>query len=109
MALGSIERQKVDICLKVFCEETINALKCHPGMQSENIDGTVIFMTKVVDFWKIVNVGSPSEGIRLKDSLRDPISSASDSCLDDLIEFSEMLRKTPISTGTDKKRVKGLT
>jgi hypothetical protein len=70
-----VERQKVDTCLRVFCEETINALKCHSRMQNENVDGTVIFLTKVVQFWKIVNVKSPSEGIRLKDSLRDPISS----------------------------------
>ena len=28
-----IERQKVDTCLKVFCDETAHALKFHPGMQ----------------------------------------------------------------------------
>ena len=101
-----IERQKVETCLRVFCEETINALKCHTGMQNENVDGTVIFLTKVVQFWKTVNVKSPSEGIRLKDSLRDPISSNNDFRLDDLIEFSEMMNKLTFIQG---KRVKCLT
>ena len=55
-----IERQNVNTCLKVFCEETINALKCHQGMKDDDIDGTIIFLTKVVQFWKIVNVKSPS-------------------------------------------------
>ena len=33
--LKPIERQKVDTCLKVFCDETVDALKFHPGMQEE--------------------------------------------------------------------------
>ena len=42
-------------------------------MQSENIDGTVVFLPKMIEFWKIVNVKSPSEGARLKDATRDAI------------------------------------
>ena len=68
-----IERQKVETCLKVFCEETITALKCHSEMQGDDIEGTVLFLTKVVSFWKIVNVKTSYEGIHMKDSLRDPI------------------------------------
>ena len=80
-----IKRQKVDTCLKVFCEETINALKLHPKcMQNDNVDGTVLFLTKVVQFWKIVNVKSLSEGTHLKDSIRDPISTDDDLRFDDL-------------------------
>ena len=68
----------------------MNALKCHSGMQSENVDGTVLFLKKIIDFWKIVNVKSTNEGIRLKDSIRDPIFSRDDIRLDDLITIAKM-------------------
>ena len=45
-----IERQRVETCLKVFCDETKEALINHPGMQKENVDGTVIFLEKVITF-----------------------------------------------------------
>ena len=35
-----IQTQKVDTCLKVFCGETVDALKFHPDMQDENLEGT---------------------------------------------------------------------
>ena len=48
----------------------------HLGMQSENVDGTVIFLSKMIEFWKIVNVKSlPMKGARLKDATRDAILS----------------------------------
>ena len=47
-----IERQKVDTCLKVFCDETVDALKFHPGMHDENVDGTVTLITKIIGFGK---------------------------------------------------------
>ena len=56
--LKPIERQKVDTCLKVFCDETVNVLKFHSGMQVENFDGTVTLITKIIKFWEIVNVKS---------------------------------------------------
>ena len=69
-----IERQKVDSCLKVFCDKTVDALKFHPGMQDENVDGTVTLITKITEFWKIINVKSSSERLRLNDYGRDAIS-----------------------------------
>ena len=54
-----IKRQKVDTCLRVFCEETINALKLHPGMQNDNVDGTVLFITScsiLKNFYCKVNI-----------------------------------------------------
>ena len=70
-----IERQKVDTCLKVFCNETVDTLKFHPHMQDENFDGTVTLITIKIEFWRIVNVKSSFKGLRLNDSLRDAISS----------------------------------
>ena len=42
------ERQKVDTALKVFCDETVDALKFHPDMQDENADDTVTLITKTI-------------------------------------------------------------
>ena len=53
--LKPIERQKVDTCLKVFCDETVNALKFHSDMQVENVDSTVTLIIKIIKFWEIVN------------------------------------------------------
>ena len=61
-----IERQKVITCLQVFCDESLSALKSHPDLH-EN-EGTIIFISKVVEFWKICNVYSPYADICLKDS-----------------------------------------
>ena len=55
-----IERQKVSLCLNVFCDETVCALKCHSKMQ--NAKDTVVFIKKALQFWHIVNVKSPYEG-----------------------------------------------
>ena len=52
-----IERQK-NTCLKVFCNETEDTLKFHTCMQDKNVDGTVTLITKIIEFWKIVNVRS---------------------------------------------------
>ena len=100
-----IERQSVQTCLKVFCDRTVAALKTHPKMTKKNVKGTVLFVEKVISFWKIVNVKSPGEDIRLKDSLRDVIKSLDDPALVYLQEFAEMAKfMTPVG-----KRVKQLT
>ena len=49
---------QVDTRLKVFCDETVDALKFHPGMQDENVDGTVTLIAKIIEFRKMVNVSS---------------------------------------------------
>ena len=49
-----VERQKVSICLQVFCDEIITALKTHPGVV--NGDDAISFLNKFVKFWKIMNV-----------------------------------------------------
>ena len=51
-----IERQKVNTCLKVLCDETVDAWKFHPGMQHENVDGTVTLITKIIEFWQLANL-----------------------------------------------------
>lgn len=50
-----IERQKVSTCLRVFSEKTIHALLSHSGFE-EKPDDTALFIKKVLDWWKILNV-----------------------------------------------------
>ena len=73
-----IERQKLDTCLEVSCDETVDALRFHPDVQDESVDGTVTLIAEIIEFWKIVNVKNSFEGLRLNDSLRDAISSSTD-------------------------------
>ena len=80
-----IERQKVGTCLIVFCDETVNVL----GMQDENIYVSVTLITKITEFWKIINVKSSFEGLRPSDSLRDVISSYTYLRLDDFMKIAE--------------------
>ena len=59
------ERQNVSICLKVFCDETLAALK---SKEQQNVNDTVTFLSKFVKFFKIVNVNKGrGEDTRLRD------------------------------------------
>ena len=58
-----------------FCEETIVALKTHPGINKDAVNGTILFLEKIVNFWKVVNVKGPSADFRFKDQLRGVIKS----------------------------------
>ena len=83
-----VERQKVSICLQVFCDEIINALKTHPGVV--NGDDTISFLNKFVKFWKIMNVKGLLADIRFRDPDRAVISSHDDCRLNDLLEIANM-------------------
>ena len=54
-----IERQSVQTCLRVFCDDTIAALETHPVINKANVLGTTNFIKIVVKLWKIFNVRSP--------------------------------------------------
>ena len=99
-----IERQKVQFCLNVFCEETKQALIHHPEMQDENVDGTVTFIAKVIEFWKIMNVKSLFEDQRLRDPLRAAISSNDDPRLKIIHEFADFAFKLQSQQGRREKK-----
>ena len=77
-----IERQKVITCLQMFCDERLSALKSHPDLHE--YEGTIIFISKVVEFWKICIVHTPYADICLKDSNQAAIASANDGILSKL-------------------------
>ena len=100
-----IERQNVITCLHVFCDETSSTLKSYPDLH-EN-EGTIIFISKVVEFWEICNFHSPYADVCLKDSNRAAIASANDDSLSKLSamgDFAIQIKKTEKG-----KRVKLLT
>ena len=99
-----IERQNVSICLKVFCDETVAALKSNK--QLENVNDTVTFLSKFVSFFKIVNVKGRGEDSRLRDLDRGVISSVDDERLSYLLELADMVEE--MKTEKQGKREKQL-
>ena len=83
-----VERQKVSMCLQVFCDETINALKPHPGVV--NGDDTISYVNKFVKFWKIMNVKGLLADIRFRGPGRAVTSSHDDCRLNYLLEIVNM-------------------
>ena len=73
-----IERQKVSICLEVFCDRTISALKLHPLLTHQDVNDTAKFIVTFAQFWKTLNVDGSLENIRLNDKRRSVILSAFD-------------------------------
>ena len=99
-------KAKGEYLFKAFCDETADGLKFDPGMQNKKVDGTVTLITKIIEFWKIVNIKSSFEGLRLNDSLHDVISSYTDLRLDDFMEIAELAVSMAVSC---QKRVRSLT
>ena len=101
-----VERQRVSPCLQVFCDNTLSSLKSHPELQ--NKDGTVIFLSKIIEFWKIVDVHGPYRDVRLRDADRAAIYSAEDMNLQKISEFSDFVEQY-LTPSSSKIRVKKFT
>ena len=82
-----IECQKVSICLKVFSENTIAALKT--SSFKEQSAGTVSFLELIVKFWKIVNVKGVYADSRFNDTDRAPIRYIDDPRLTFLLNLAD--------------------
>ena len=100
-----IERQKVSTCLRVFCDETIAALKNHPSIKKNDVIGTIKFISIFVKFWKICNVKGVGADIRYKDEDRAVIRSHTDKSLLFLLDVADMVERMKKS---GPKRVKQL-
>ena len=87
------ERQRVNTCLRVFCEETQAALCSHPGMKTRDVHGTALFVKKDVDMWKILKVKTTGIGIRHNNPLEAVIKSPDDPRLNYLLEMGEMSKE----------------
>lgn len=102
-----IERQKVSLCLKVFSEKISKALLEHKGMEYfEGVSDTVLFIGKVLEWWKKVNVTSPFLESRFNDELPGAISDPDDPRLQTLLAFGDMALAM---RGDQGSRIKKLT
>ena len=82
----------------------MSAIKVHLDLQ--NVDGTVLFLSKFIQFWKIVNVHGPYADVRLIDPNRAVIRSSDDANLQKLLAISEFADHMAPS---GSKRIKQLT
>jgi len=75
-------------------------------MQDTNVDGTVLFLSKFLEFWKILNVKG-YEDIKQNDPLRSVISSVNDPKLLKLMEIANFARSLqPESTKREQSLTK---
>ena len=90
-----VERQRVDICLRVFCEETCTALNVHPEMQNSDTTakGTAFFIGKVVSMWKILNVKSTGKDVRHNNPLEAVVKSPDDPRLAYLLKMGNIFQQ----------------
>ena len=92
-----IERQRVGTCLRVFCDETISALKVHPEIQ--DVSGTIYFSTFVLEFWKIVNVHSKLTAQKTLDNLKAVITSPYGTSIQKLKSFNAFIQNMHCTGG----------
>ena len=103
-----IERQKVDTCLRVFCDETICALSSHPSVcANPEVKDTANFIRIVTGMWTILNVRSDFKDIKHNNPLEAVIKTPDDPRLDQLLQLAEMFQK--MGRNLRHKRVKQLT
>ena len=88
IAPNPIERQKVDTCLRIFCEETLSALRTHPELVDGAVEGTAKFIELFLTFWRIANVRSLHADVRSADPLRSAVHSADSPQLQRLEELT---------------------
>ena len=99
-----VERQRVDICLRVFCEETYTALKVHPDMQNTEARDTAFFIEKVVSMWKILNVKGTGKDIRHNNPLEAVIRSPDDPRLDYLQKMASIFLQMAKPQGGKRRK-----
>ena len=69
-----IERQNVKLVLKVVNELTVSALRIiDESRLPEYRKNTSDFVYILLSLWKIFNINTPLKGIRLNDSLSNPL------------------------------------
>ena len=94
-----IERQRVAHALSVFSDKTYTALLTHPKMKDvEGVEDTGIFIKKVIDFFKIMNVKGLGADTRHNDPREKVIEDPSDYRLKFLLDFGDMARKMSAKT-----------
>ena len=70
----TLERQNVNLALRVFNESTSAALKIQNDSRSEFKNDTPYFIDIINKIWKIFNANSPFKHVHLKDEFSSPLT-----------------------------------
>lgn len=90
----SLERQNVNLCCRLFDEKNIAALQERSRRkQSDEYNGTIMFLQTVLNWWKIVNVKHAFKGDRFKDPNQDAIFDLKDENFSYLKKFLSWVNK----------------
>lgn len=84
---NNIQRQNVNLALKIFDDKNIAALDHFGKSISCDFSGTQNFISTILTLWKIVNVKHPLKGQRLNDQFCEPLLGLSDQKLTWLQSF----------------------
>ena len=101
-----IERQRVSTCLKVFCDRTLSALKSHTCIKQSDVRGTILFIEKILSFWKIASNKEKYGDERHRDPLKKPIETGNYS---NILFLEDMANMATQMRGQQGKRIKSLT
>ena len=85
-----VERQNVSTCLRIFSDETLHALKVNPGLDQQEVEGTITFVQKVNTMWKMLNVRSRNKDVIRNDQRMAEVRKTDDPKLTELLDISTM-------------------
>lgn len=75
---STFERQNVKLVMQIFNDDIENSLlELGPSEHIENYEDTAKFINIIKKWWNVVNVKSPVKGLRLRNSLQQPITNDS--------------------------------
>ena len=96
-----IERQNVAHMLKIFSDETVAALTVFNKDNISLVNGTIKFIDKWVEVWKILNVKQPYTDVKLRDPRRAVMRNDEDSnCrLQTLLKMADMVERMDFRNG----------
>ena len=70
----SLERQNVNLALRIFNDSTSAALKIQNDLHSDSINDTSNFVDVMSKVWKIFNINTPYKHVRLNDEYSRPLT-----------------------------------
>ncbi|KAK8756868.1 hypothetical protein V5799_000430 [Amblyomma americanum] len=98
-----MERQNVKLVLNVMNPFIANALEMRgEAFQLMSANSTALFINIITNWWKVVNVKSPSKGRRLNDSLQNPVTTVVDqqlTFLNGMVDWLDAWRSVNMTSG----------
>lgn len=89
---SNLDKQNVYLALCIFNKKNIEALKFHRALLGPYVDGTIEFLTIIVNVWDILNVHTPEKGTQLRNNFMNPVNSMSNPSIIYLKNISSWLK-----------------